>query len=143
MYRHALSRECKQDGRWHDASTFQYSSNKDLPIQDVVSYAKEVASGGANHNMITVACNQYSFTTAQSFAFAAEMSARKKSEFIKLSSLFLVNSPEWRYTEGLGNWVRANDQWSFESARYFGSHGLEIMKTRVVMIGKKAEDTEE
>ena len=34
------------------------------------------------------------------------------------------------YIDGLGNWVRANDSWSFESARYFGDRGLEIMKTR-------------
>lgn len=36
------------------------------------------------------------------------------------------------YVDGLGNWVRANDAWSFESARYFGNRGLEIMETRTV-----------
>lgn len=37
-----------------------------------------------------------------------------------------------RYVHGLGNWVRANDQWSFESQRYFGTKGLEINDSRVV-----------
>lgn len=37
-----------------------------------------------------------------------------------------------RYVDGLGNWVRANDQWSFESQRYFGTKGLQIMKHRTV-----------
>lgn len=42
---------------------------------------------------------------------------------------------EWvnRYINpGLGNWVRANDQWSFESWRYFKGEGLRIMKERWV-----------
>jgi hypothetical protein len=36
------------------------------------------------------------------------------------------------YVDGLGNWVRANDAWSYESARYFGTRGPEIMVTRTV-----------
>lgn len=36
------------------------------------------------------------------------------------------------YAEGLGNWVRANDQWSFESVRYFGTRGVEVQATRLV-----------
>jgi hypothetical protein len=36
------------------------------------------------------------------------------------------------YAQGLGNWVRANDQWSFESVRYFGARGSEVQLTRWV-----------
>ncbi|EPE04338.1 terpenoid synthase [Ophiostoma piceae UAMH 11346] len=36
------------------------------------------------------------------------------------------------YVEGLGNWVRGNDQWSFESLRYFGKNGPQVQKTRLV-----------
>jgi len=41
---------------------------------------------------------------------------------------------EWvaRYIQGLGNWVRANDTWSFESWRYFKYDGLRIQKERWV-----------
>ena len=37
-----------------------------------------------------------------------------------------------QYIYGLAHWPRANDCWSFESARYFGSKGLDIQKTRLV-----------
>ncbi|KAH7322510.1 terpenoid synthase [Stachybotrys elegans] len=101
---------------------------------DVVSYAREIESGNADHNIITVACHEYGFNTSQSFHFAAEMSAQREKEFIALTSLLAVNSPEWHYAECLGNWVRANDQWSYESARYFGDRGLEVMKTRRAIV---------
>jgi hypothetical protein len=73
------------------------------------------------------------------------------------------NVPSWnmssldmqvaRYIDSLGNWVRANDTWSFEvgwsrilneicyltilalqSERYFGKQGLEIQRNRVVKL---------
>lgn len=46
------------------------------------------------------------------------------------------------YVFGLGNWVRANDQWSFESERYFGKRGLEILETRTVMLLPKVRVVE-
>ena len=36
------------------------------------------------------------------------------------------------YVDGLAQWVRGNDDWTFESGRYFGSKGLEIQKTRIM-----------
>jgi hypothetical protein len=62
----------------------------------------------------------------------------------RLADLFLENYkklPSWgepidswasRYVDGLGNWVRANDAWSFESWRYFKEEGLRIQKERWV-----------
>ena len=38
----------------------------------------------------------------------------------------------FEYVNGVMNWARANDSWSFESRRYFGDSGMEIMKSRVV-----------
>lgn len=58
------------------------------------------------------------------------------------------NIPRWggaldidvqTYAFGLGNWVRANDQWSFESQRYFGKRGLEIMQSRMVALLPKVQ----
>ena len=37
-----------------------------------------------------------------------------------------LNSQVKEYCNGLGNWVRGNIEWSFESGRYFGDRGLEI-----------------
>ena len=31
-----------------------------------------------------------------------------------------------RFVEGLGNWVHSNDQWNYESERYFGNKAAEI-----------------
>ena len=46
------------------------------------------------------------------------------------------------YIDGIGNWVRANDAWSFESQRYFGPKGLEIQACRVVELQpKRAKST--
>lgn len=43
------------------------------------------------------------------------------------------------YVDGLANWVRANDSWSFESQRYFGKKGLAIQKTRRVVLLPKVQ----
>lgn len=37
-----------------------------------------------------------------------------------------------QYIQGLGNWVRANDCWNFESGRYFGTDGLQVQQHRTV-----------
>ncbi|TID25240.1 hypothetical protein E2P81_ATG04342 [Venturia nashicola] len=34
------------------------------------------------------------------------------------------------YTDGLAQWVRGNDDWTFESGRYFGEEGLKIQMSR-------------
>jgi len=46
------------------------------------------------------------------------------------------------YCDGLGNWVRANDTWSFESERYFGKKGLHIMRNRWVSLMPKEHSEE-
>jgi hypothetical protein len=48
-----------------------------------------------------------------------------------------------QYVDGVGNWVRASEQWHFESGRYFGGKGLEIQKTRwVTFLPKKPLELE-
>jgi hypothetical protein len=39
-----------------------------------------------------------------------------------------------RYVDGIGNWVRANYEGSFETERYFGKKGAEIKETRWVTL---------
>lgn len=38
------------------------------------------------------------------------------------------------YTDGIAQWVRGNDDWTYESGRYFGAKGSEIKKTRVMTL---------
>lgn len=45
-----------------------------------------------------------------------------------------------RYVWGLGNWVRASDQWGFESERYFGKMAPEIFKRRWVNLMKPKDE---
>ena len=49
-----------------------------------------------------------------------------------------------KYVDGLGSWVRANDQWNFEGERYFGKRGPEIFKNRwVTLMPKERRDVED
>lgn len=55
------------------------------------------------------------------------------SQYTQLKALIGFNNPRvTKYVEGLGNWVRANDCWNFESQRYFGDKGRSIQITRHV-----------
>ena len=45
-----------------------------------------------------------------------------------------IDAEVQRYVDGMGNWVRGNSAWSFESERYFGLDGPEIEKTRRVVL---------
>ena len=68
----------------------------------------------------------------------------------KLEQRFLaamVTLPEWdeplnsqvkEYCDGLGQWVRATDDYEFESERYFGNRGLEIKEKRWISLMPKA-----
>ncbi|KAF8900877.1 terpenoid synthase [Gymnopilus junonius] len=55
----------------------------------------------------------------------------------------VANMPSWGedvdrrvkiYTDGIAQWVRGNDDWTFESGRYFGSKGLEVQKSRIMKL---------
>lgn len=47
-----------------------------------------------------------------------------------------------QYVQGLARWVRGNDDWSFESQRYFGSKGWEVQKTREIYMLPRVEALE-
>ena len=50
-----------------------------------------------------------------------------------------VDQQVQQYLNGLGNWARGNDCWSFEGGRYFGNKGLEYQKTRIVSLLAKVK----
>lgn len=43
------------------------------------------------------------------------------------------------YIEGLLNWVRADNSWSFKTQRYFGDKGMEIKDSRRVTLLPRQE----
>ncbi|RKU48578.1 terpene cyclase, variant 3 [Coniochaeta pulveracea] len=106
---------------------------------DLVSYNKEQASGDDEHNIITIIMANQHTTVTGALSWVADYHAKLEARFNEVYRKI----PRWggaldidvqTYAFGLGNWVRANDQWSFESERYFGTRGLEIMESRTVAI---------
>ncbi|OIW25415.1 terpenoid synthase [Coniochaeta ligniaria NRRL 30616] len=115
---------------------------------DQVSYNKEQACGD-EHNIVVIVMNQLNLDAQGALNWVAGYHAALENRFnTAYSSLPRFGGPldlEFQsYVDGLGNWVRANDQWSFESARYFGSRGLEIMKTRTLnLLPKKTQQDQQ
>lgn len=114
---------------------------------DQVSYNKEQACGD-EHNIVVIVMNQLNLDAQGALNWVAGYHAALENRFnIAYSSLPRFGGPldlEFQsYIDGLGNWVRANDQWSFESARYFGTRGLEIMNTRRLNLLPKIQQNQQ
>lgn len=106
------------------------------------SYNVEQARGDDRHNIVTIIMHQYDTDIHGAMEWIANCHQQLLEKFLEM----FEDLPEWtpevdiqvaRYVDGLGNWVRANDSWSFESQRYFGTKGLEIQETRVVTLFPK------
>jgi hypothetical protein len=105
-------------------------------LQDIVSYNKE-QSVGDEHNIVAIVMKQLELEPQEALAWVAGHFETLESRFNSAwNSVPRYGGPVdlqvLTYMDGLANWVRANDQWSFESERYFGTMGLEIMMTRSV-----------
>ena len=105
--------------------------------QDIVSYNREQAAGNPNQNIITVVMHQMKTDIGGAIKWVADYHRETQRKFLD----GLKRVPSWnqeidcqvqQYLNGLANWVRANECWSFEAGRYFGSKGLEYKKTRLV-----------
>ncbi|THU78335.1 terpenoid synthase [Dendrothele bispora CBS 962.96] len=96
---------------------------------DICSYNVEQAQGDDLHNLVTIVMNQYDLDLPEAMKWIGEFHDSIAEKFLSTYK----NLPDWGpYVDGLGNWVCANDSWSFESWRYFRGKGLEIEKTRSV-----------
>ncbi|KAF9073382.1 terpenoid synthase [Rhodocollybia butyracea] len=113
---------------------------------DIYSYNIEQAHGDDLHNLVTIVMNQYNLDLQG----AMDWIGRYTEEITDRSLRIYRNLPDWgpvinpqirRYCDGLCNWVRANDAWSFDSWRYFRGKGPEIEKTRWVELMPKEEAT--
>jgi len=103
------------------------------------SYVREMSCGLADHNFISVIMKEYDIDLQSAFDWLGEYTDGVISRFFhELSHL-----PTWspivddrlrEYINGLGHWVRGNDDWSCESKRYHGSDGLKVRQLRVVWI---------
>ncbi|KAI0036496.1 terpenoid synthase [Vararia minispora EC-137] len=115
---------------------------------DIASYNLEQSRGDDNHNMITVVMHHYQTDVQGAMSWVQQYHAGLETRFMCLYENELptfgepVDAQFARYVDGLGNWVRASDQWGFESQRYFGRMGTEIFKRRWVTLlpREKGED---
>ncbi|KIJ64878.1 hypothetical protein HYDPIDRAFT_175348 [Hydnomerulius pinastri MD-312] len=109
---------------------------------DVYSYNVEQARGDDGHNAVTVVMNDLGTDLHEALDWIGEYSAILEARFLDNIDLL----PSWgeeidaqvaTYVNGLGNWARANEAWSFETPRYFGKDGLDIQKHRKVMLSPR------
>ncbi|KAJ7454224.1 terpenoid synthase [Mycena latifolia] len=105
---------------------------------DLCSWNVEQARGDDGHNLVTIVMHQYNMNPQQAMNWISDLHDEIVEEFLSSwENIPTFGGPIDReirtYADGLGNWVRANDAWSFESERYFGKKGVEIQNTRTVV----------
>lgn len=117
--------------------------------QDIVSYNLEQSRGDDDHNIISILKHHKQLDLEGAMEWVAHRHVDLERKFFRAAASLPSWGPEIddqvaEYQNGLGNWVRANDQWSFESERYFGKMGLKILKGRVLaLLPKKSSGVEE
>jgi hypothetical protein len=103
--------------------------------QDMMSYNKEQARGDDKHNIVSIVMDQQQIDVQSAIYWTAGYHRSLVREFMEMyQRIPRLGDPAdldiLTHVDSLGNWVRANIQWSFESERYFGNRGAEIVKTR-------------
>ncbi|KAJ7474115.1 terpenoid synthase [Mycena latifolia] len=106
---------------------------------DLCSWNVEQARGDDGHNLVRIVMHQYNMNPQQAMNWISDLHDEIVDEFLALWESIptfggTLDREVRTYADGLGNWVRANDAWSFESQRYFGTQGLEIQSTRTVQM---------
>ncbi|KAF8511105.1 terpenoid synthase [Gautieria morchelliformis] len=106
-----------------------------LIANDVISYNVEQARGEEGHNLVTVLMDQYNVDRQTAMDCIGELHDDFVEQFLatwKKIPTFggPVDEDIRTYTDGLANWIRGCDCWSFECARYFPKQGSQIRLTR-------------
>ncbi|KAI0026900.1 isoprenoid synthase domain-containing protein [Vararia minispora EC-137] len=107
---------------------------------DIMSYNVEQSRGDDEHNnIVTVVMHHYRTDIQGAMDWVQQYYAAKlEARFVHLyeNELPTFGEPRVvRYVDGLANWVRgANNQWNFESERYFGKMGSQIFERRWVTL---------
>ncbi|EIN06625.1 terpenoid synthase [Punctularia strigosozonata HHB-11173 SS5] len=107
-------------------------------ITDMYSFNREKSQDDADHNFMTVVMHSVGMNIARAMAFTGRRHEQLAAEFVKLwedskNDPACMQLSVQRYIESIGNLVRTNDQWSFESQRYFGRHGLKVKRTSSIL----------
>ncbi|KAJ7621510.1 terpenoid synthase [Mycena polygramma] len=104
---------------------------------DLYSFNVEQAKGD-DHNIVTLMIIHEHMAVQEAIDRVSAIHDRLATEFLDVfHSLPSFGSPAVdsmvrRYVDGLGNWIRANECWSFETWRYFKNDGLRVQRERLV-----------
>ncbi|KAG1854771.1 isoprenoid synthase domain-containing protein [Suillus tomentosus] len=123
----------------HPAIENVVSASTDMLIlaNDIVSYNLEQARGDDSHNIVTIIM-QLDTDVNGAMLWVADRHTKLEQEYFEA----IAAIPKWgepidsqvkEYCNGLGNWVRANYDWNFESERYLGINGLEVQRKRWIL----------
>ncbi|KAG1801186.1 terpenoid synthase [Suillus variegatus] len=113
------------------------STDMIILANDIVSYNLEQARGDDSHNIVTIIM-QLDTDVNGAMLWVADRHTKLEKEYFEA----IAAIPKWgepidsqvkEYCNGLGNWVRANYDWNFESERYLGTNGLEVQRKRWIL----------
>ncbi|KAJ7155535.1 terpenoid synthase [Mycena crocata] len=104
---------------------------------DLYSFNVEQAKGD-DHNIVALMMLHENIHVQEAINRTSAMHDSLSEQFLAtLDTLPSFDSPAIddmvrRYADGLGNWIRANDCWSFETWRYFKNDGPRVQRERVL-----------
>ncbi|KAG6876928.1 hypothetical protein C0992_011332 [Termitomyces sp. T32_za158] len=106
---------------------------------DICSYNVEQAQDNAGHNIVTIVMHHSRLDLREAMRWVGKYHSGLERGFLADREAVPSFGEELdvkvrRYVDGLGNWVRANQCWHFESSKYFGVNGLEIQENRKVTL---------
>ena len=97
---------------------------------------------GDNNNIVTSVMHEFDTDVNSAILWVADHLTELEKKVLET----MATVPKWgepidsqvkQYCDGMGNWVRAFDEWGFESKRYFGANGLEVKRKRWVLLMEK------
>jgi len=120
-------------------SLLEMTAEITIITNDLYSYNKEQAAGHGGHNILTAYMNEKGVDLDGALDWLAKYNDEVQSKFQEQRGML----PSWNpdvdrvvneFVERLGDWVRGQDCWSFESRRYFGTKGREVKEHRMVTL---------
>ena len=116
-------------------------------LKDIFSYNMEQLRGDDLHNIITCVMHEHDTDVNGAMLWIEDHLCTVGERFHAAMAALPqfeepLNSQVREYCDGLGQWVRALDAWSFESERYFGSKGPKIKEKRWMLLLPKKNTTE-
>ncbi|TFK36533.1 terpenoid synthase [Crucibulum laeve] len=106
-------------------------------VNDMHSYVRERACGAENHNVIGAIMYEHNLVLQEALgwleAYAKNVIARFLANVERVPSWGTeIDDSVKVYINGLGQWVRGNDDWSYEAKRYYGGDGMKVKESRIV-----------